>query len=73
MMLMFDKSLGGSKLSVMRPGGAAFIAPIRGWLKAGHFFASIANFCLARAMRRRERARFHRDVAKCIREDSLTG
>jgi hypothetical protein len=59
----------------MRPGDAVFIAPVRGWLKAGQFFARIASFCLARALRssERERVRFHRDISKCLREDSLEG
>jgi hypothetical protein len=48
---------------------------MRGWLRAGQFFARVAGFCLVRALRRseRERARFHRDLAKCLREDSLEG
>ncbi|MGE3829626.1 MAG: hypothetical protein AB7F76_01410 [Parvibaculaceae bacterium] len=72
---MLDKPLRGSKISAMRPNDAVFMAPVRGWLKAGQFFARIASFCLSRALRRseKERARFHRDIAKCIREDSLTG
>jgi hypothetical protein len=73
--MMLDKRLGGSRISAMQPGDAVFVAPVRGWLKAGQFFTRIASFCLARALRRseRERARFHRDLAKCLREDTLEG
>ena len=75
MMTMFGKPLADPGFPAIGAGNGGFTAPVRGWLWAGRIFARVATFCLTRAMRRdrKQQARFHRAVAKCLREDSLTG